>query len=162
RRSDRYLDRYDLDDHAGSSSRGERLRHDPLRTMAKKKLDPAKAKAAKQKKIAIVGGILLILVLVIEVPMMMKRLQPSPAASTTPTTATATASADTTAAPTDGTATATATPSAASPTATASPASATTLKPDAAPSADPGQLSSFSKFEGKDPFKAQVTDDTAT
>ena len=39
-----------------------------------KKIDPIKAKAAKQKKIAIGGAVLLVLLMAVEVPKTMKRL----------------------------------------------------------------------------------------
>ena len=44
--------------------------------MAKKIKDPAKAKAAKQKKIVIGGSVLLLLLMVVEVPAIMKHGKP--------------------------------------------------------------------------------------
>jgi hypothetical protein len=62
--------------------------------MAAKKVNVAQAKAARQKKIAIAGGVLLVIVLVIQVPRMMKQLKgsspPAAAAPVAPTPAPAT------------------------------------------------------------------------
>jgi hypothetical protein len=62
--------------------------------MAAKKVNVAQAKAARQKKIAIAGGVLLVIVLVIQVPRMMKQLKgsspPAAAAPAAPTPAPAT------------------------------------------------------------------------
>jgi len=123
--------------------------------MAKKALDPAKAKAAKQKKIAIGGGALLLVVMAIEVPMMMKRLHrpttPPVAEAATVATPGAPATTDPLAPPTlDGTATV----------AVATPAAPTGLVADPQTPAGPGQLAAFSRFETKDPFAPANTSTT--
>src|SRR5437763_16669057 len=120
--------------------------------MARKtKQDEAKAKAAKQKKIAIGGGILLVALLAIQGPKTLKMLNPKPlppltAPSTPTTTPTVTPSdPNSLAAPTLG----------GTPTAAAAPADTSNLV-DAVPvNADPGQLETFQKFASKDPFAAQ-------
>jgi hypothetical protein len=118
-----------------------------------KRIDPAKAKEAKQKKIAIAGAVLLIGLLVFEVPKVMKMMnQKPPPGSFASTTTTA-------AAPTNGA------PSLAAPTlqGTAQTAAATTptgdgvTSGDGAPSVQQGQLASFSRFVSKDPFAQQIT-----
>src|SRR3954471_14136189 len=125
----------------------------------KSKQDEAKAKAAKQKKIAIGGGILLVALLAIQGPKTLKMLSPKPlpplTAPSTPTpaaTPTVTPSdPNSLAAPTLG-----GTP-------TAAPVAADTSDlVDAVPvSADPGQLEAFQLFASKDPFVAQATSDGA-
>jgi hypothetical protein len=117
--------------------------------MAKKAMDPAKAKAAKQKKIAIGGGALLLVIMAIEVPMMMKRLHHP---STTPVAEAATVATPTPGAPatTDPLAPPTldGTPTVAAP----APTTPTGLVADPQTPAGPGQLAAFSRFETKDPF----------
>jgi hypothetical protein len=130
--------------------------------MAKKKnQDTAKAKAAKQKKLAIGGGVLLVLLLAIQVPRMMKMMNPQPkppivnGAVATPTTPGATPSA------TPATVTPADPNSLAAPTLggapTATPAATSELVSAVPVTADPGQLESFNKFASKDPFATQVT-----
>jgi hypothetical protein len=124
--------------------------------MAKRasKQDVAKAKAAKQKKIAIGGAVVLVALLVIEVPKTMKMLNQKPApvsvvASTTTTTPTVTPSdPNSLAAPTLGGAAVV----------TTTPTATTSDLVDAVPvSVDPGQLQTFQRFASKDPFAVQVT-----
>jgi hypothetical protein len=114
-----------------------------------------KEKAAKQKKIAIAGGVLLVLLLAIQVPRTMKMMNPKPklpvVSATTPNGTT------TTAAPADPN-------SLAAPTLAGAPAAATTTTADtndlvaSVPlKADQGQLENFQRFASKDPFAAQVT-----
>jgi hypothetical protein len=121
----------------------------------KSKQDEAKAKAAKQKKIAIGGGILLVALLAIQGPKTLKMLSPKPlpplnAATATPTSTTPTVT------PSDPN-------SLAAPTLGGTPAAApvavdTSNLVDAVPvSADPGQIESFQKFASKDPFAVQAT-----
>src|SRR6185503_1899726 len=119
----------------------------------KSKQDEAKAKAAKQKKIAIVGGILFVALLAIQGPKTLKMLHPKPlpplnAATVTPTSTTPTVTPsdpNSLAAPTLG-----GTP-------TAAPAAVDTSSLVAAVpvTADPGQIETFQKFASKDPFAAQ-------
>jgi hypothetical protein len=115
-----------------------------------KKLDPLKAKQAKQKKIAIAGTVVLVLVLAISVPRTMKMMHrssgpppPPPAAVTPP------AGAPTLAAPTlQG----------AAPT----PATGTgVLATASGPSSAQTRLQSFGRFETKDPFQQQLSQDGA-
>ncbi len=107
--------------------------------MAKKRLDP-KAKAKRQKIIAIGGFVLLIGVLAIQVPRTMKMLNPPPAAAP-PDSAVSTSTSP------EGT--------------VATPVGDLTLvDPPLVPSADAaavhGQLVSFELFTSKDPFVPQV------
>lgn len=124
--------------------------------MAKRasKQDVAKAKAAKQKKIAIGGAVVLVALLAFEVPKTMKMLHQKAAPPVVATTATTTptvtpADPNSLAAPTlGGTTTA----------AAAAPTDTTSDLVDAVPvSADPGQIETFQKFASKDPFAVQVT-----
>lgn len=124
--------------------------------MAKKKFDP-KAKAKRQKMIAAVGGVLLLGLLAFQVPRTMKMLKQNQGTSSSSSAATSTTAApgSTPLAPPalDG-----------SSTSGASVASATATSVDGVndpsnplpPAA--GQLVSFSKFQGKDPFHQQITD----
>jgi hypothetical protein len=128
--------------------------------MARKtKQEVAKAKEAKQKKIAIVGGVLLLGLLAIQVPKMMKMMNQKPkppilgttAAPTTgtatPTTGTPVVDPNSLAAPTLG----------GTPTVTTTDSSASDLV-DAVPvTVDAGQLATFERFATKDPFAAQAS-----
>jgi hypothetical protein len=132
--------------------------------MARKtRQDVAKAKAARQKKIAIGGGVLLVALLAIQGPKMLKMVNQKPnppilgPATTTPG-ATPTAAAPTApvdpnslAAPTLG-----ATPTAAAP-ATGSDTSTDDLVSAVPVSPDPGQLEAFNRLATKDPFAVQVS-----
>lgn len=124
--------------------------------MARKtKQEQNKEKAAKQKKIAIGGGVLLVALLAIQGPKTMKMIHPHAAA---PVVATTTPDATTTtAAPADPT-------SLAAPTLAGAPAAATTTTADTSSlvasvplKADQGQLENFERFATKDPFAAQVS-----
>jgi len=116
-----------------------------------KKVDLKAVKAAKQKKIAIGGAILLVGLLAFSVPKTMKMLHPSSpkhkqshstAANTTPTTTTVT---PLTGVPVSNT-----------------PAGTAVLTAELAPAAREGQLSVLSaSFKSKDPFK-QLIDEDAT
>jgi hypothetical protein len=122
------------------------------------KKDPLKEKQARQKKIAIVGGILLVGVMAFQIPRTMKMLHSStPETTAASTTASATPGSTPLAPPSlDGS--------------TASSASAGTGSAGGATSADgvvdassplpasSGQLVSFSRFKTKDPFAQQVQD----
>jgi hypothetical protein len=127
--------------------------------MAAKRVDPLKAKAAKQKKLAIVLCVVFAGVLAFQVPRTLKMLKgPQPVASAAPAPATTTA-ADPNAAPA---------PAPAAPTAGV-PAAAGSLPPgvgEAQPAvlvdsdlpalAGDGQLRSFEHFQTKDPFAQQA------
>ncbi|HEY3542996.1 MAG TPA: hypothetical protein VGK79_10680 [Gaiellaceae bacterium] len=124
--------------------------------MARKtKHDIAKAKAAKQKKLAIGGGVLLVALLAFQAPKVMKMMNQKPnppviagAATTTPgATPVVPADPNTLAAPT----------LAGSPTAASPTASSSDLVSAVPVSADPGQLQTFNRFATKDPFAVQAS-----
>src|SRR3954452_18010158 len=124
----------------------------------KSKQDEAKAKAAKQKKIAIGGGILLVALLAIQGPKTLKMLNSKPlppltAPSTVPTTTTPTVT------PTDPNSLAA--PTLGGTPAAAAPVEASNLVAAVPVSADAGQIDTFQKFASKDPFIAQTTGDGA-
>jgi hypothetical protein len=128
----------------------------------KSKQDLAKAKEAKQKKIAIGGAVLLVALLAIQAPKVMKMMNQKPkppivsATAVPPTTATPTVDPNSVAAPTlAGTPTGTPTATPAAPTDSSSSSDLV----DAVPvEVDPGQLETFERFATKDPFAAQVSD----
>jgi hypothetical protein len=113
--------------------------------MARKQVDLKAAKAARQKKILIVGGILFVLLLVFQVPRTMKMLSPPApkqrsAAATTP---------------------AETTPAGTTPVAPVTPVSAgrAVLTAQLAPAAREGQLAVLSaSFKSKDPFRQVIKD----
>ena len=114
-----------------------------------KRVDPLKAKEAKQKKIAIVGAVLLLAVLAIQGPKTLKMLQgPQPVTTAAPTTpAPATPGVGTPApASTDG----------GTPAPAPVPELASVADSDAAPEAEQGQLATFERFASKDPFVQQA------
>lgn len=125
-----------------------------------KKIDPVQAKAAKQKRIAIIGGVLLLGLLAFQVPRTMKMLNGQGTVTTSASTApaTTTAAGSTALAPPtlDGGSTsgAAATGSAAS----AVDTSADGVADPGTPPPSSGQLMSFSRFKSKDPFRQQVQD----
>jgi hypothetical protein len=125
--------------------------------MAPTKVDPAAAKQAKQKKILIVGVILLVAIMAFQLPKLMGGGKSTPAAEPATTTAS-----------TDPISTATTTAAAANQAITGAPVSAaaqtapTTLATVAAPRAGKAQLASFSLFETKDPFVQQIKSDADT
>jgi hypothetical protein len=118
--------------------------------MAKKHIDPLKAKEKKQKKILAVLGVLFLGLMVFQVPRVMKQLNPpAPPVQTTATTSTPAPGTPTLAAPTlrgaaEG--------------ATETDASGALVSVDGAAVQD-GQLASFSRFASKDPFSQQLSDD---
>ncbi len=128
-----------------------------------KRVDPAKAKAAKQKKMAIGLCVMLVLVVAVQGPKTMKMLKGAP----TPSLADA---APGTAVPAGqevplGVAAAAATPAATPASATAAggitgtsttPQTAVLVDSDAGVLAEEGQLLSFEQFATKDPFKQQA------
>lgn len=114
---------------------------------ARKRIDPLKAKEAKQKKIAIGGMAILCLLLVIQGPKTLKMLkgpEPTPAAAPAPATP---------AAPAPGAAVPA--PGAAAP-ATDAVDLALVADSDASPVAGEGQLVTFEHFASKDPFVPQA------
>jgi hypothetical protein len=115
--------------------------------MAKKTVDPLKAKQKKQKIIAAVLGVAFIGVMAFQVPRVMKMMKtPAPAAAQ-PSTTTTPAGTPTLAAPTLG--------GAAEPgptTGSTGSLAATTV------TVQDGQLASFSRFTSKDPFAQQLSD----
>jgi hypothetical protein len=120
--------------------------------MAKKQVDPFKAKQKRQKIIAVVLGVVFLGLLAFQVPRVMKRLHPAPPPTASPSTTT-------TAAPPPGT------PTLAAPTlqgaeqGAATPAASTgSLASSTAPQVQDGQLASFSRFASKDPFSQQLSD----
>ncbi len=131
-----------------------------------KRVDPAKAKAAKQKKMAIGLCVMLVLVLAVQGPKTLKMLKGAPTPSLADAPPGTAVPAGQAAPPTA------ATPATPTPTATPAPATAaggvtgTSTEPQAAVLADSdagvvaeeGQLLSFEQFESKDPFKQQAGD----
>jgi len=113
-----------------------------------KRIDPLKAKEAKQKKIAIGGAVLLLALLAFQGPKTLKMLQgPQPVSAPT-STAPATTTPTGTAAPA-GTA-ASEVPAAPAPELSA------VADSDLSPEAEPGQLATFERFASKDPFAQQA------
>ena len=117
-----------------------------------KRVDPLKAKEAKQKKIAIGGAVLLLALLGVQGPKTLKMLKgPQPAAapaSTAPAPATTTPGV----AQAPG---ATTNAGEAAP-ATAPPELAAVADSDPSPEAVQGQLATFERFSSKDPFAQQA------
>jgi hypothetical protein len=112
--------------------------------MAKKQVSLKAAKAARQKKILIGGGILFVLLLVYQVPRTMKMLNPpAPAQSTAPAATTPAAT----------------TPGATTPAVSVGRA---VLTAQLAPAAREGQLAVLSaSFKSKDPFRQLIKNDAA-
>ena len=118
-----------------------------------KRVDPLKAKQAKQKKIAIGGAVLLLALLAYQGPKTMKMLKgpqavAAPAASTTPTTTTP----GVTPAPGATTGEVPVAPA---------PELSAVADSDLAPEAVQGQLATFERFASKDPFAQQADDKPA-
>lgn len=130
--------------------------------MAAKK-DPLKAKQAKQKKLAIGGGVLLLALLAFQVPRTMKMLHPAGNVTTSASTAPATTTPGATplAPPTlDGSSGSTASAPAGNGTGSATSADGVVDASTPLP-ASSGQLVSFNRFKTKDPFVQQVQDCTS-
>jgi len=124
--------------------------------MAKKKFDP-KAKAKKQKIILAVGGVLLLGLLAFQVPRTMKMLKPQGrSASSSPSTTSSTTAGATPLAPPSLAGSSTAATSVTSSGSTASTSADGVSDPSNPLPPNAGQLVSFSKFMGKDPFKQQI------
>ena len=120
--------------------------------MAKKPVDPLKAKEKKQKILLAVLGVVFLGLMAFQVPRVMKQLNPpAPPVQTTATTGTATPGSPTLAVPTlrgaaqGGTET--------------TDASGSLVSADGTAMQD-GQLGSFSRFASKDPFSQQLSEDT--
>jgi hypothetical protein len=121
--------------------------------MAKKAVDPLKAKQKKQKIIAAGLGVVFLALLAFQFPRVMKQLHPKPPPTASPSTTT-------TAAPPPGT------PTLAAPTLQGSAPGATTpttgsgssLASSPVPQVQDNQLTSFSRFASKDPFAQQLSD----
>ena len=112
----------------------------------RKRTDPAKAKAKRQKRIVIVGGVLLVALLAFQLPKVLKKQELTAA----PPTTTAPAQGGTTP-PAGGTALASATPEG---------SDKLPDEPDPAPVPQRGQLVAFNLFDSKDPFVQQLSDST--
>ena len=118
--------------------------------MAAKRIDPLKAKQAKQKKIAIGGAVLLLALLAFQGPKTLKMLQgPQPVAAPTSTSPTTTTPAPTV--PAVG-----GTDTTAAPVAATGADLAAVADSDAAPAVEQGQLATFERFSSKDPFAQQA------
>jgi hypothetical protein len=116
-----------------------------------KRVDPLKAKEAKQKKIAIGGAVLLLALLGVQGPKTLKMLQgPKPPAAAPASTAPATTTPGD--APTPG---ATTTGGEAAP-AAALPELSAVADSDLSPEVVQGQLATFERFSSKDPFAQQA------
>lgn len=122
--------------------------------MAKKTVDLAAKKQAKQKKIAIVGFVLFLAVMAFSVPKTLKMLKgPQPIAQPTQTAPTPTPTPTPAGTPPAGTADPTAAPTVAGEAGT----TAVLVDTGAAPVPAAGQLVSFERFASKDPFSQQVS-----
>src|SRR5712691_4508609 len=120
--------------------------------MAKKNVDPLKAKQKKQKIIAAVLGVAFLGVLAFEVPRVMKMMKtPAAPVAQTSTTATTPAGTPTLAAPTLG--------GGQEPAPTTGPTGSLAATPPT--TVQDGQLASFSRFASKDPFAQQLSDSTS-
>lgn len=120
--------------------------------MAAKRVDPLKAKAAKQKKIAIGGFVVLALVLAVQGPKTLKMLKGQQAA----TPAVATPAPVTPGAATETPPTGTAVTAAGEVPPGAAVELASVPDSDQAPVVDDGQLATFERFSTKDPFAQQA------
>src|SRR5687767_6992372 len=112
----------------------------------RKRVDPLQAKAAKQKKIAIGGVVVLCLLLAIQGPKTLKMLKgPSPTTAAAPAPVAPATPVPGAPAPADG---------------AAAPTGVTDLSAlvdsDLPPAPDTGQLVSFERFASKDPFVPQA------
>jgi hypothetical protein len=114
--------------------------------MAKKVVDPIKAKQRKQKILAAVLGVVFLGVMAFQVPRVMKMMKTEPPPTYAQTTTSTPSGTPTLAAPTLG--------------GSEQPASAsgTTTTPGT-PVVQDGQLASFSRFASKDPFAQQLSED---
>ena len=120
--------------------------------MAAKRVDPLKAKAAKQKKIAIGGFVVLAALLAIQGPKTLKMLKGAEAAAP----AVVTPAQVTPGAPVTVPATGTDAAAAGQAPAVAAAELASVPDSDQAPVVDDGQLATFERFSSKDPFAQQA------
>ena len=121
--------------------------------MAKKHVDPLKAKEKKQKILAAVLGVVFLGLVAFQAPRVMKQLNP-------PAPASASAETSTTSTPPTGT------PTLAAPTLGGSGEASGSTTPGSSDAlvggstvVQDGQLASFSRFASKDPFAQQLSDD---
>jgi hypothetical protein len=126
-----------------------------------KKPDPVQAKAARQKKIVIVGGVLLLGLLAFQVPRTLKMLHGSgtvtTSASTTSAGAVTTPGSNPLAPPTLAGGSAAAGSSSSSPSGSSRATSSDGVQDPSVPlPPSSGQLVSFSLFKSKDPFQQQI------
>ena len=116
--------------------------------MATKRIDPLKAKEAKQKKIAIGGAVLLLALLGVQGPKTLKMLKgPQPVAASASESRAATPEP---AVPVVGS------DAAPLPVAATGTELSAVADSDAAPAAEQGQLATFERFASKDPFAQQA------
>ncbi len=118
--------------------------------MAKKNVDPLKAKQKKQKIIAAVLGVVFLGVMAFEVPKVMKMMKTPQAPVASTTTTTPPAGTPTLAAPTLG--------GAQQPVPTTGSTGSLVATPPT--TVQDGQLASFSRFASKDPFAQQLSDES--
>jgi len=123
--------------------------------MAKKQVDPLRAKQKKQKILLAVLGVVFLGLVAFEVPKVMKKLHPAPPVRPSASTSTtpAPAGTPTLAAPSLG--------GAENPGLT-TPSSTGALAVAPAPTVQDGQLTSFSRFASKDPFAQQLSDSNSS
>ncbi|HET8527848.1 MAG TPA: hypothetical protein VFL60_02970 [Gaiellaceae bacterium] len=127
----------------------------------KSKQELAKQKAAKQKKIAIVGGVLLVALLAFQLPKTMKMLHPHPVVASSDTS-TDPAATTPTVTPSDPN-TLVAPTLAGAGTDTLQTATTSSDLVSAVPvTVDPGQLRTFEQFASKDPFAEQAPKDSSS
>jgi hypothetical protein len=118
--------------------------------MGSKRVDPLKAKEAKQKKIAIGGAVLLLALLGFQGPKTLKMLKgPQPVAAPASTTTLPTTTTPAAGAPAAGGAEA-------GGVAAPAPELSAVADSDASPEAEEGQLATFERFASKDPFEQQA------
>jgi hypothetical protein len=115
-----------------------------------KRVDPLKAKEAKQKKIAIGGAVLLLALLGFQGPKTLKMLSGPPPVTTPTSTSAAPAST------TPGVTPATGAPPAGETPVAAAPELSAVADSDLSPEAVQGQLATFERFASKDPFAQQA------
>src|SRR3954469_16372577 len=113
-----------------------------------KKVDPLKAKQARQKKIAIGGAVMLLALLAYQGPKTLKMLKGPQAVPTPTSTAPATAAPGTTAPVSAG--------AAGEVPAAPAPELSAVADSDLSPEAEEGQLATFERFASKDPFAQQA------